>query len=79
MKLQRLIHSVDDIGEECIITHIVNEIELAGEFTVCGRAIVDSTLDWEGWERTDGEFYGTIKDCDCKDCKRIITYFKHLK
>ncbi len=80
MKLQRLLHSAEDMGEECIVTHIVNEIDLAGEFTVCGRAIVDSTLIWNGWERIeDGEFYGTIKDCDCKDCKRIVKYFKQLK
>lgn len=80
MKLQKLRHSVDDMGEDCIVTHIVNEIDLGGEFTICGRAIVDSTLKWEGWERVPGgEFNGTIKDCDCKDCKRVVTYIKNLK
>lgn len=80
MKLQRLRHSADDMGEETIITHIVNEIELGGEFTVCGRAIVDADIIDNGWEPIPAsETTGTINDCDCKDCKRIIYYFKHLK
>ena len=80
MRLQKLRHSVDDIGEDCIITHIVNEIDLGGEYTVCGRAIVDADLKLNGWEHVEGgEFRGTIKNCDCKDCKKVVAYFKSLK
>ena len=80
MRLQKLRHSVDDMGENCIVTHIVNEVNLGGEYTVCGRAIVDADLKHNGWEPVDGgEFQGTIKDCDCKDCKKIVAYFKSLK
>lgn len=79
MKLQKLRHSVDDMGEDCIITHIVNEINLGGEYTVCGRAIVDADLIINGWEAdVGGDFQGTFEDCDCKDCKRIVRYFKRL-
>lgn len=80
MRLQKLRHSVDDMGEDCIVTHIVNEVDLGGEYTVCGRAIVDADLKLNGWEPVGGgEFQGTIKDCDCKDCKKIVAYFKSLK
>jgi hypothetical protein len=80
MKLQKLRHSADDMGEDCIVTHIVNEIDLGGEYTICGRAIPDSDFNWNGWEPIKGgEFQGTIKDCDCKDCKKIVAYFKRLK
>lgn len=80
MTLQKLRHSVDDMGKNCIITHIVNEINLGGEFTACGRAIVDADLRINGWEPIEGgEFHGTIKDCDCKDCQKIVAYFKKLK
>lgn len=80
MKLQKLRHSADDMGEECIITHIVNEITNGGEYTVCGRAIPDSNIHYNGWEEApNGEFYGTIKNCDCKDCKKVVSYFKSLK
>lgn len=80
MKLQKLRHSADDMGEECVITHIVNEIDLGGEFTVCGRAIPDATILFNGWEAApNGEFIGTIKNCDCKDCKKVVSYFKNLK
>lgn len=79
MKLQRLRHTADDMGEDCIVTHIVNEIDLGGEYTVCGRAITDADYHWNGWEPIpDGEFIGTIADCDCKDCKRTFYYFKNL-
>lgn len=79
MTLQKLRHSKDDMGKDCIVTHIVNEICLGGEFTVCGRAIVDADLKITGWEPVGGnEFQGTLKDCDCKDCKRIVAYFKRL-
>lgn len=79
MKLQKLRHSADDMGEDCIVTHIVNEIDLGGEFTVCGRAIVDVDLKFNGWEHVGGEFRGTIKDCDCENCKKVVAYFKRLK
>lgn len=79
MKLYRIRHSADDMGDECIITHIVNEIDLGGEYTVCGRAIVDADLKFNGWEPVPhGEYNGTIDDCDCKDCKKVVYYFKQL-
>lgn len=68
------------MGEDCVITHIVNEIELGGEYTVCGRAIPDADLRKVGWVPiVDGEFCGSMKDCNCKDCKKIVSYFKSLK
>lgn len=80
MKLQKLKHLKDDMGKDCIITHIVNEINLGGEYTVCGRAIPDADLELDGWEPVPGgEFEGKMKDCDCKDCRRIVTYFKNLE
>jgi hypothetical protein len=33
MKLQKLKHSADDLGEACIVTHIVNEVTLGGNNT----------------------------------------------
>ena len=80
MKLYRIRHSADDMGEECIITHIVNEIDLGGEFTACGRAIVDADWNLNGWEPVPhGEYNGTIDDCDCNDCKKVVYYFKNLE
>lgn len=68
------------MGEDCVITHIVNEIDLGGEFTVCGRAIVDADLRENGWEPIDGGgFSGSLKNCDCMDCKKVVAYFKKLK
>lgn len=82
MTLQKLIHSPDDIlglKENTIIVHGVDEIELGGEFTICGRAIPDSILEIEGWEKVGPSFKGSIKKCECESCLRIIAYFKRLK
>lgn len=82
MTLQKLVHNQTDIvglEAETVIVHGVNEIELGGEFTICGRAIPDSTLDREGWESVGTSFEGGIKDCECKHCLRIIAYFKNLR
>lgn len=84
MRLQKMKHSKDDglindIDNVVIITHIVDGNILGGEFTVCGRAIPDSLLDYEGFEHFDEEFEGTMNDCDCVSCKRRVRWFKALK
>lgn len=82
MKLQKLLHSKDDlinVEKDTIVIHVVNEIELGGEYTVCGRAIPDSVISIEGWCAVGKEFKGSIKQCNCNDCIRIVSYFKSLK
>lgn len=80
MTLQRMRHTADDMGEDCIITHIVNIMSHNGEYTLCGRAIPDSNLAINGCAALpNGELSGTINDCDCKDCKRILFYIKTLQ
>lgn len=82
MRLQKLKHSMNDIiglEKDTIIVHGVNEIELGGEFTICGRAIPDSNIRTEGWERVEESFKGRIKDCDCRSCLNIIAYYKSLR
>lgn len=78
MKLQKLRHMIAE-GNNIIITHAVNEITNGGEYTVCGCAIPDSTLAFEGWEQLGDEFVGNIKNCTCGTCTNIINYFRKLK
>ena len=83
MRLQKLQHRIDDFmddnEEEIIVTHGVNGITNGGEYTICGRAIPDANLDDDGWVAVGDEFTGSIAKCDCKDCLRIIHYFKRLR
>lgn len=83
MLLQKMRHSLEDIAENDlendIITHGVNEITCGGEYTICGRAIPDSVIDFEGYERIGEAFRGSISKCECKDCLKIITYYKNLR
>ena len=82
MRLQKLIHNkldMEELDEDTIIVHGVNEIELGGEYTICGRAIPDSYLETEGFERVGPSFIGSIKKCECKDCIKTIRYFKSLR
>lgn len=84
MILQKMKHSRDDMlldsdDDFSIITHIVDNSILGGEYTVCGRAIPDSSLKYDGFEHYGEEFEGTIKNCDCVDCKKRVLWFKRLK
>lgn len=83
MTLQKLIHLDWDINtddnENVILVHGVNEITNGGEYTICGRAIPDSVLQNEGWAAIEESYQGSIKKIECKDCLRIIHYFKRLK
>lgn len=83
MLLQRLKHDRSDVlgcdENSVILTHGVNEINLGGEYTICGRAIPDSNLDMEGWEAYGKAFRGGVRLCECKDCLRIIRYYKSLR
>lgn len=81
MKLQALKHSTDDIPNETqtILVHIVDEVTLGGEFTVCGRAIPQSNIDIDGWQSEGQEYIGTIRKVTCPNCLRILTYYKHLR
>ena len=83
MKLQKLIHSKDDFMEDgcenAVVIHGVNEIMRGGEYTICGRAIPDSSLKYDGWEAVGEIFTGNISKCECKDCLKTIKYYKSLK
>lgn len=83
MILQKMMHSSFDVisdSEKCTtIVHVVNEISLGGEFTICGRAITQSTLQFEGFCAIGDGYRGTLSQCDCVDCLRIISYMKKLK
>lgn len=83
MLLQKLVHSQDtlrtDDGQNAIITHGVNEINLGGEYTICGCAIPDSCLENKGWEAVGSSFKGNMSKCDCRNCLEIIHYFKTLR
>ena len=84
MKLQKMKHSAYDVfldseNDFTIITHIVDKSTLGGEYTVCSRAIPDSYLDYDGFEQYGEEFEGTMKNCDCVDCRKRVQWFKGLK
>lgn len=79
MRLQRLIQEVEFDSSPVSVVHGVMEITCGGEFTICGRAIPDSVLEFEGWQREGDEYSGRIKDCECKECRRIIEYYKRLR
>ena len=58
---------------------VVDEIRKGGEFTVCGLAIPDSTLETDGFHAVGEGYKGSIDECSCPNCKRIIAYYKNLE
>lgn len=68
-------------GEEFIKTCVVNEVCLGGEYTMCGLAIHDNVIDKYGasFVGEGDEFEGSLKECDCPNCLKIINFCKSLK
>lgn len=78
-----MIHTSNDVmtddGQNTVITHGVSEVTCGGEYTICGRAIPDSCLIYEGFEAIGKSYRGSISKCECKDCLKIIRYYKSLR
>lgn len=66
-----------DVAFECIC--LVDKSSSGGEFTLCGHAIPDSSLEFLDFESVGEEFSGSIKDVTCPECLRKIEYIKSLK
>ena len=69
----------DNDGEVIEIICLVDGITKGGEYTLCGNAIPDSIIEYEGAERVGEEFIGSIRDVTCSDCISKIKYIKSLK
>lgn len=69
----------DKQGEIVQVVCLVDSVTKGGEYTLRGNAIPDSAMEYEGAERVDEEFYGSIRDVTCADCINKITYIRSLK
>lgn len=75
--LQNMVHNIDGHYENFV--HVVDEAHNGGEYTACGIAISDSSLDYEGYKQNGEQFKGSIKKCTCSDCLKTIYYYKSLR
>lgn len=77
--LQEMSHFI--AGEDSVVqvVHIVDEIRMGGEFTLCGCAIPDSTLSHEGFESVGSEFKGTVSQSSCSSCRDFVRYVQSMK
>lgn len=75
--LQIMMHDSDEVQGELI--HVVDEVHLGAEYTACGLAIPDSTLNYEGVEYVGESFRGSLKKCTCSACLKTINYYKSLR
>lgn len=77
-KLQKMRYCFYGTDEfQCIC--LVDESTNGGEFTFCGNAIPDSSIEFNEFEKIGDEFVGSIKDVTCPNCLRRINYIKSLK
>lgn len=58
---------------------LVDESVHGGDYTLCGNAISDSTISFEGAEAVGKECVGSVKDVTCPLCKSRLKYLKSLK
>lgn len=60
------------------IIHIKDGLSPCGEYTICGIAFVDVSLDDEGFE-IELEFEGPVSKCTCDKCLNRLNYYKQLE
>ena len=60
----------DNRGEVIEVICLVDKATKGGEYTLCGNAIPDSTIEFDGSERIGEEFKGAIKDVTCCHCMK---------
>jgi len=77
MKLQKMIYRHD--GKIIKLVCAVNLFYHGGEFTFCGNAIPDNTLELNDCEAEGEEFEGMLKDLTCSSCINFIKYVKEFK
>ena len=59
-------------------TCMIQEIDGGAEFTVCGNAWTDSTMESEGLQYDDSTISNTSR-ITCKSCERILKWFKSVE
>lgn len=83
MLLQKMVHnnlSFDCDSDSVVeVVHGVAEVTCGGEYTICGLAIPDSSLEFDGFERKGEEYRGRLGLCTCGYCLKIIRYYKDLR
>ena len=77
MKLQKMIYERD--GDIFTFFCAVNLYCNGGEYTICGNAIPDSTIESCDCEKTGDEFEGKLKDVTCPNCLNFINFIKGFK
>jgi len=77
MTLQRMRYIGDggEIRERVCCFAMIHQCE----YTACGCAIPDSSIEDELFEAVGDEYKGRLKDVTCKMCIDIIMYYKGLK
>lgn len=77
-KLQKMLRKIDGEDDLIEIVHVVNNIQMGGEFTLCGCAIPDSTLETTDFKRIGEEFDGKLGECTCKNCLNMVYFCKTM-
>ncbi len=78
VELQPMVHR-EDYAEDYTTVHIVNNVQMGGEFTLCGCAIPDSTLEKEGFEQSGESYFGTVSQCTCPSCRNFVRYVQSMR
>lgn len=79
MRLHKLLHRDTETREETIRTHIVNEVQMQGEYTLCGLDIYESDIATNDFEAYEDEYEGSWKSSDCSECIGIVQMCKSAR
>lgn len=79
VELQPMLHRSDGCDEDHQVVHIVNNCQMGGEFTLCGCAIVDSTLQDEQFMQDGDSYFGVVSQCTCQSCRDLVRYVQSMR
>jgi hypothetical protein len=66
-------------GKILTLVCMVNAVQHGGEYTMCGYAIPDTTLEDNVCKHVGDAYMGKLKDVTCPNCLDFIKYIQRLK
>ena len=80
VELQKMVYrNPDDHSEINEVVCAINTIQMGGEYTLCGVAIPDTTLNNDDCYHVGDCYVGSKKDITCEACLAFINFIQGIK
>jgi hypothetical protein len=77
MELQKMNYKHDNKTRMYVCA--VNSVQHGGEYTLCGNAIPDTTMEDDDCEHIGDSYRGGLKNVTCPNCMAFINFIKRME